>query len=143
MRGVGPKLFAMEDESSRTKTSVKSAGRALDVLDTLSAHPNGLTFTELLKILAIPKSSLHELLALMRARGYLDCDDDSRNYTLGIRAWENGQAYLRHRDLAEEARSTMRSIVDALNETVQLAILDGLGTVYLARVDCSHPIRLA
>jgi DNA-binding IclR family transcriptional regulator len=37
----------------------------------------------------------------------------------------------------------MRSIVDALNETVQLAVLDGVDTVYLARIDCSHPVRLA
>jgi DNA-binding IclR family transcriptional regulator len=36
----------------------------------------------------------------------------------------------------------MEGIVRAINETVQLATLDGLENVYLAKVDCSHPIRL-
>jgi DNA-binding IclR family transcriptional regulator len=136
-------MSTMENNGSREQASVKSAARVLDVLDILSGHPGGLSFTELMKMLAIPKSSMHGLLTLMRERGYLDHDASGRSYTLGIRAWENGQAYLRHRDLAREAHASMCSIVDTLNETVQLAILDDLEVVYLARVDCSHPVRLA
>src|SRR5579875_3886423 len=105
-------MFTMRDDGSREQASVKSAARVLDVLDILSRHPNGLSFTDLMKMLAIPKSSMHGLLALMRERGYIDHDASGRSYTLGIRTWENGQAYLQHRDLAREATVSMCSIVD-------------------------------
>jgi DNA-binding IclR family transcriptional regulator len=36
----------------------------------------------------------------------------------------------------------MESIATSINETVQLASLDGLENVYLAKVDSSHPLRL-
>jgi DNA-binding IclR family transcriptional regulator len=36
----------------------------------------------------------------------------------------------------------MERVVREINETTQLAVLDGIENVYLAKVDCSHPIRL-
>jgi DNA-binding IclR family transcriptional regulator len=121
---------------------VKSAERVLDIVEVLSAEPNGLTYTALLRTLHWPKSSLHELLIVLSERGYIEFDPDERTYTLGIRMWESGQAYLRHRNLTQAAGTIMDGIVRSINETVQLAVLDGLENVYLAKVDCSHPFRL-
>jgi DNA-binding IclR family transcriptional regulator len=75
-------------------------------------------------------------------RSYVEYDPANRTYALGIRAWENGQAYLRNHDLVSMARPVMEQLVHDLNETVQLAVLDGVENVYLAKVDCSHPLRL-
>ena len=47
---------------------VKSAARALDVLDDIAAHGPG-TQLQLSTRLGIPKSSLHALLRTMTARG--------------------------------------------------------------------------
>lgn len=124
------------------RTEPKSAVRTLDLVEALARAQGGLTFTDLQQTLGIPKSSLHELLAVLTSRGYLELDQVSGMYMLGIRIWETGQAYLQHHDLVREARPVMQSIVDALNETVQLAVLDGVENVYLAKIDCSHPIRL-
>lgn len=133
----------MENSSFQYGTPAKSAIRALDVLDELVKTTDGATFAGLQRRLGFPKSSLHELLSVLVARGYVDFDPLSKTYMLGIRVWENGQAYLQHRSLLHEARPVMDRIVEQLNETVQLATLDGLENVYLAKVDCSHPIRLA
>lgn len=121
---------------------VKSAVRVLDILDALAASPDGLNFSELCRRLNLPKSSLHSLLATLADSGYVSFDPEGRAYSLGIRVWEQGQAYTRHRDLLREARRVMEDIVAAVNETVQLATLDGTENVYLAKVDCSHPLRL-
>ena len=120
----------------------KSAVRTLDLVEALARAQQGLTFTNLQQALNIPKSSLHELLAVLTSRGYLELDPASGMYMLGIRIWETGQAYRQHHDLVREAHPVMQSIVDVLNETVQLAVLDGIENVYLAKIDCSHPIRL-
>jgi DNA-binding IclR family transcriptional regulator len=126
-----------------TKTSqVKSAGRALDIIEVLSSSPNGMGFVELARLQRIPRSSLHALLSVLTERGFVDLDSHSRTYTLGIRAWEVGQGYVTQRDLVGNARPVMERVVEAINETVQLAVLDGIENVYLAKVDCSHPVRL-
>ncbi|MGH2533137.1 MAG: IclR family transcriptional regulator [Thermomicrobiales bacterium] len=124
------------------QAQVKSAGRVLDIIEALAAAPDGLGFGELARAHRFPKSSLHGLLNVLTTRGYVTLDPDRRTYSLGIRAWEAGQAYLRHRDVVREALLVMEGIVREINETVQLAILDGIENVYLAKVDCTHPIRL-
>lgn len=121
---------------------VKSAVRVLDILEALAASPDGVGFSEMGRQLNLPKSSLHSLLATLTDNGYVSFDPEQRTYSLGIRVWEQGQAYTRHRDLLREARRVMEGIVAAVNETIQLATLDGTENVYLAKVDCSHPIRL-
>ncbi|MGH2560077.1 MAG: IclR family transcriptional regulator [Thermomicrobiales bacterium] len=124
------------------QAQIKSAGRVLDIIEALAAAPAGLGFAELSRAQRVPKSSLHGLLSVLTARGYVSLDAQRRTYGLGIRVWEAGQAYLRHRDVVREALPVMEEIVREINETVQLATLDGIENVYLAKVDCSHPIRL-
>ncbi len=121
---------------------VKSASRALDIIEGLAAEPNGLAFTELARRQAIPKSSLHALLTVLTDRGYIELDTDRRTYGLGIRTWEIGQAWATQRSLVDLAIPVMERVVLDINETTQLAVLDGIENVYLAKVDCSHPIRL-
>jgi DNA-binding IclR family transcriptional regulator len=135
-------MSEMENINSAGRTQAKSARRALDLLEALSACREGLGFVELAQRVKVPKSSLHELLAVLTARSYLAVDPETRRYTLGVRVWELGQAYVRYRELVNEARPEMERIVQALNETVQLSVLDGVDNVYLAKVDCTHPIRL-
>jgi len=124
------------------RSQIKSADRVLDLIEMLATAPQGLGFSEIAARRSLPKSSLHELLTVLTGRGYVTRDPQRQTYSLGIRVWEAGQAYLRHRDLVRESLPVMRSIVDAINETVQLSILDGSDNVYLAKVDCTHPVRL-
>jgi DNA-binding IclR family transcriptional regulator len=131
---------ANADPSPRTQA--KSAGRAIDILEVLSRERSGLTFTEIARLLNFPKSSLHELLGLLTERSFVHLDPSNRRYSLGIRVWEVGQAYVRHRAIVDVALEQMEKVVATLNETVQLAILDRIDNVYLAKVDCTHPLRL-
>jgi DNA-binding IclR family transcriptional regulator len=132
----------MSNNGSSLRTQAKSAIRALDLLEAVGAAGSGLTFMELVKQCRMPKSSLFQLLTMLTGRGYLSMDPASRRYRLGIRAWELGQSYAQHRELVAEALPLMNQVVAFLNETVQLSVLDGLENVYLAKVDCSHALRL-
>jgi DNA-binding IclR family transcriptional regulator len=118
--------------------SVKSARRALEILDLLTSLGRPLTFAEIARELGYPRSSLHGLLRTLVESGWAELDEATRRYTLGIRAWEAGNAYLRAVDLAERARPFMERVRDALDETVQLTVLDGTQNVYVARVSGSH-----
>lgn len=121
--------------------SVKSAARVLQVIETLTAHPAGLPFMSLLERLGLPRSSAHALLKTMVDAGFLELDGD-RRYRLGIRLWEAGQAYTSQFDLAKFARPFLVAARDALDETVQLAILDGRDNVYIAKEDAGQLLAL-
>lgn len=123
--------------------SVKSARRALEILELLTKHETPLAFTDIAERLDYPRSSLHGLLRTLASSGWLEFDERSRRYALGVRTLEAGNAYSRSRGLAERASAPMERIRDQLDETVQLAILDGRHNVYVAKYDGGHALTLA
>jgi DNA-binding IclR family transcriptional regulator len=131
-------------ETPRAETeAVKSAQRGLQILDLLTVSEKPLTFTEIGEALTFPRSSLHNLLRTLVQSGWAELDPVSRRYTLGIRAWQAGNAYLRAVNLADRARPFMEQVRDALDETIQLAVRDGRYNVYVAKADGSQMLMLA
>lgn len=100
---------------------VKSAERALAILELLTRHERPLTFTEIARTLRYPRSSLHGLLRTLVDRGWAEFDPARRSYTLGIRTLEAGNAYNRSLGLVDRALPLMEHIRDTLDETVHLA----------------------
>lgn len=123
--------------------AVKSAQRALQILEHLTEREEPLTFTEIADSLRFPRSSLHGLLRTLLDAGWVQFDETTRRYTLGLRTLEAGNAYTRALGLPDRARPHMERVRDALNETVQLSILDGRYNVYIAKVEGHQPLRLA
>lgn len=121
---------------------VKSARRALAILDLLGEQEVPLGFTDLAERLGYPKSSLHGLLRTLVDAGWARLDERGR-YSLGIRALSAGNAYGRSLGLADRALPHMRTVRDELSETVQLAVLDGVDNVYVAKVDGHQALALA
>lgn len=132
----------MATDHNGAQRSVKSAERVLDILEFVGPRAEGASFTQMGAALQIPKSSLHALLDALVQRGYLELEAERRRYRLGTRVWEAGQAYPRHHDVIEVARTVLREIVGRVNETAQLARLSGRDNVYLAKEESSHPLRL-
>lgn len=121
--------------------SVKSAGRALEILELLAAEPR--TFPEILDALALPRSSAHGLLRTLTGSAWIEYDEATRRYALGLKAWQIGQRYDGHRGLLEWAPVLMSELTAETGETVQLARLDGVENVYIAISPSPNPMRLA
>jgi IclR family KDG regulon transcriptional repressor len=128
--------------TQKARVRAKSADRALQVLEYLATVPTGASFTDIARALTVPKSSTHELLSVMTDRSFVEFNPSTKNYRIGIRTWELGQAFIAHRDLLTEARPVISKIAAKLDETVQISVLDGLEEVYLDRVDSSKPLRV-
>jgi len=122
--------------------SVKSAARTLEVLELLTSNPRGLTFSAICEEVKLSKSSAHGLLTTMLDRGFLSQDSETRSFSLGIRVWEAGQAWINSLDLVRLAQPSLLLAREKLNETVQLAILDGVENVYVAKMESLHPVTL-
>lgn len=123
-------------------SAVKSAGRALEIIEHLAASGSQ-TFPELLAALGLPRSSTHGLLRTLLAAGWIELEPASKRYSLGLKAWQIGQRYDGHRLLLDSGPPLMRALTDETGETVQMARLDGVENVYIAISPSPNPMRLA
>src|SRR3954471_14443537 len=132
----------MDEPDSRQERVVKSASRALEVLELLTREARPLSFADCRRALAYPKASLHGLLRTMAAARWITHDEASRRYALGVRVWEAGIAYTRMLPLEALARPVMERVSRATSETVQLAVLDDFQALFVAKADGAHLLRL-
>jgi IclR family transcriptional regulator, KDG regulon repressor len=133
---------ATSSSQADSSAGVKSAGRVMDVIEFLAGRPGGASFSVLGERLKLPKSSLHSLLLTLTGRGWIYLDESTRQYRLGMRVWQVAQNFVYVDSLAQLARDHLTAARDELNETVQLAVLDGIDNVYIAKVEADHPLRL-
>ena len=121
---------------------VKSAARALALVEFVAAEGKT-SFMDILRSLGLPRSSTHELLQTLTSTGWLEHDPRSKLYSLGLRAWQVGELYRGHRNLADIAKPVMDRLAHTVGETVQLARLDGIENVYIAISESEQAMRLA
>lgn len=117
----------------------RSVHRALAVLETLAARPNGVTPKELSQALGIHLSTSYRLLNTLVAAGYAARSPSSGLFRLGPRV-----AYLHHGYLAAlspptETLAFVHALQMATGETVMLNALEGDDVVVSAVVAGSRP----
>lgn len=120
-----------------TSSSVKSAERLLDVLDLLARHVRPVPTMVIARECAIPKSSAHHLLNVMRARNFVTYHEAERAWGLGVAAFEIGSAYLRSGPLQRIGRHLLVELATRTGETAHLAMLHGTEVLY---IDKEQPI---
>ena len=86
--------------------TVKSAERALALIEFLASH-GATSFTQILDRPQLPRSSAHSLLRTLQASGWIEKNAETKLYSLRLRAWQVGQQYSEHRDLASVAQPVM------------------------------------
>jgi DNA-binding IclR family transcriptional regulator len=115
--------------SGQDGSGVKSAERALTILELFSRRDRALSFTQVAEALGYPRSSLHGLLRTLTERGWLGYDAATRRYSLGIRAWEAGKAYGPAVDLVHGAAPVVERLGRVVDGRVHVLMLDGHETV--------------
>ena len=125
-------------EADSLAPAVTRAAAILDVLaenGTVAAGPS-----ELARRLGLPKSSIANICAALADAGLVR--RVGTGFTLGRKLAELGGAYLTSVDLVQEFYEACADLPAGSEETVQLAVLDGIEMTYLARHDGKQPVRL-
>lgn len=125
------------------KTSVPAVDRALDVVEHLSANPEGLTLSQLSTALGMPKNAVFRITGTLRARGYITRSKADKRFTLTRKFLTLGQPYSGDVSLVAAASAAMRSLRDQTLETVQLGIRVDLEGVIIDKVESLQPLRIA
>lgn len=128
---------------------VRSAARALDLLELIADSPEGVSLTGAASSLRLPKSSALMLLRTLVARGYVARTEEDR-YVLNEAFRKNGFGWGGNRfaRLLAVAKPTMQRLCERLGETVILGALGEDGQVRLlakviARQDVRYDVDLA
>lgn len=131
----------MSDESS---TAVKSADRALIVLEYLASAGYPKSLGEIADALVIPKSSLHGLLRTLQQRGWLSVDegDAGLRYRVGPQALTVGASFLLSDDIVRRSTGLLDNLSLRIGETIHLGVLENVEVMYLAKRDAKHNLRL-
>ena len=130
------------DDGPLVGGSVKSAARALDLLDDIAANGPA-TRAELSLRMGIPKSSIHAVLRTMTARGWLELDHAGGAYRLGFRALVLSPAFLESDPAVRRAAPMLDRLAAVTGETVHLARLHGDHMIVLDKRDPVRPAPMA
>ncbi|MEQ4207743.1 IclR family transcriptional regulator [Actinopolymorpha sp. B9G3] len=122
--------------------SVPAVMRALDILD-LFGTAEDLSIPEIHARLDLPRTSVHELVGTLVERSYLTpVPGQPHRFRLGVGVFHLGATYAERLDLAREGQVAATEVAVACDETVHVAVLDGRHVIYVAKADCTHPVRM-
>lgn len=123
------------------KYAVPALDRAHAVLKLLIEEPYKWKLSDLSKHLGISKSTLYSLLQTMERLQWIN-RDRNETYALGSAVGDFGSAYFRQYDLIEEFRRAAEPVMRKLQESIQLARLDGNEVLYLAKIEAPSPVQM-
>ncbi|WP_329116872.1 IclR family transcriptional regulator [Streptomyces sp. NBC_01465] len=122
---------------------VPAVTRALDILELFLEGDGTLSAPDVTRKLQLPRTTVHELLTTLAARGYLTAiPEQAGRYRLGVRTYQLGSRYAEKLDLAAEGQQVAREVAETCDETVHVAILEDTDVIYIAKVDSTHAVRM-
>lgn len=119
----------------------KIVERTLDLLELFAREKCPLTLSDVARLLKIPVSSCHDVLQAMQARGYLYEIAPRAGYYPTLRVQTLGKTFADNDPVLARAGVLLRSLRDALDETVMLARAAGTRTNYLLAFEATSPLR--
>jgi DNA-binding IclR family transcriptional regulator len=123
-------------------SKIRSVAKALTIIDLLAAKQREMSLAELARDTSLPKSTLHGLLSTMRDFGYIEQSSFDGRYRLGVHLFEVGNVVANNWDVRQTAVPYIQKLVDDLEETIHLAILDKGEVLYVDKRESNQSLRI-
>jgi IclR family acetate operon transcriptional repressor len=121
---------------------VQSLTRGLQLLQRLGEAEGGVMLTDLAQTVGLPNSTTHRLLTTLEAMGFARQTPDLGLWQVGVEAFRTGNAFLRGRDVVEQARPHLYHLMEEAGETANLALLHEDRAVMVYQVECHEMMRM-
>jgi DNA-binding IclR family transcriptional regulator len=122
--------------------SIQVVENALDVLEALSEIEDDVRISQLSERLSMNKTSVFRLLATFESRGYVEREERSGKYRLGLSAYEIGQKFLSRMSLLRHARPVVERLARECGETVYVAVRRRKEVLFLDMVDTTQKVKI-
>src|SRR5499426_3337288 len=122
--------------------SSNAVERALSILEAIAERENGLTNAEISRRLELPKSSASYILRVLERRGYLQRNEETNKYRLGLKVLSLSRGALNGLDIREIALPALQQLMEHSHLTAHLAIFDHGEAVYIEKVEAPGFVRM-
>jgi len=119
---------------------IPALARSFEVIECISKHPDGLTFSGIVARLQAPKSSIFRILHTLEAGSWVEKNGD--RYALGYMLIHYGVTALSRRRIADVARPILTYLVEETGETSHLAVPSGKKTMILDVCEAREHLKL-
>ncbi len=127
---------------AKSDYTIQAVAHALELLDQLRKGPEEMGVTEISKRLRLHKNNVFRLLATLESGGYVEQNQVTQNYRLGVKVLELGQAFIRQTGLVRHAGQVLQDIVSKANETAYVGAVSGDTVVYLSAAEANQTVRV-
>ncbi|AUW45928.1 IclR family transcriptional regulator [Rhizobium leguminosarum] len=122
------------DIKTRSDGSVKSVQLAFDVLEAVAASQEEVGVSELAAHLGTTKGTVFRHLQTLMERGYVDQNQTSSRYKLGMRSYFIGQTAAARIEILSASTEAVSALRDEIGETVVVSALRGTSLIVLRTV---------
>lgn len=120
---------------------VQSIDRAVAILECFSENKCELKLSEIACKLDLNKSTVHGLLNTLKHHGFIDQDQETQKYRLGLRFLGFSDLVISSIDVGNIASPVIEKVCEEIEETVHVAMLDGSDIVYIGKRECNKSIK--
>lgn len=111
------------------------------MLCTIAAADEPVGVSEIARRTGVSKSTVHLSIQTMRVAGFVEQDEPSGRYVLGLAAAQLGAAALGQSRLIAAVAGPMRELAERSSEAVSLGVRSGDEVVFIKRYETSHVLR--
>ncbi|RMD76085.1 MAG: IclR family transcriptional regulator [Lentisphaerae bacterium] len=123
-----------------TTKSIQALDRAVVILNALAEQPNGLSLTQLARILKLTPQTVQSLLRTLQIHDFVYQARRAANYQLGPACLRLGQLWLSHHGIEAAAEEIIRELAAQTGEYTLLATMVGNRLHPLVEIRASQPL---
>ena len=120
---------------------LQALDRAFAVLDLLASSATSLGLAEISAALGLHKSTTHRFLMVLERHRMVERNQTGK-FRLGLRLCDYGSRAIEQYDLREQAQVHLKRLVDEVEETAHLCILEKTHMVYIDKQEPERSIRM-
>jgi len=121
--------------SQKDRYLINSILRASNVLRCFSKEGSHFKMSELARQLHLDRSTTYRILVSLEKCGFVEKDERTGEYSLGMTAFEIGNAFIRQMDFVKISKPIMADLALKVQETVHLAVISDSEIVYVDKAD--------
>lgn len=122
---------------------IAAIDKSLKIIELLSKNPQGLSLSEIAKMLCFPTSTIHHILSTFREHDYISQNPETKKYLLGFKFLSISSIILENLDIRKTAYNCLRKLHQMSNETVHLSILRDGKVTYIDKIQKAGGLSLA
>lgn len=102
---------------------------------TVARQDTGVTYSEIVAALDLPKSTVHRILKDLTALGYLNFNPETKRYFGSLQLAALGAEVMSHFQLRDYVRPSLLELHRKTDHTANLAVLDGTMGVFVDKIE--------